>query len=329
MSRSRFRVLPICIGTCVALIGLACGSSRQDADRPETPKSEAERFDLLVGSCDTKSVLRYDGETGESKGEFVKSGSGGLDCPEGDMVIGPDGDLYVSSFSPRRVHPEEAVIFNDQVLRFDGNTGEFKEVVVEPSTELNGPHGLAFGPENELIVGTRFSGTVSHVDRKSGRLIAFQNADPAGIKDATSLQFGPDGRLLVADYDLGRITTANGESRRHGAALVDAQPGLVHPHDMTTDSDGKLYVTNYPSNEILRFDARTGEPEGVFVKSNAGGLDFPAGMEFGPDNNLFVTSCPKDMVLRFDGETGEFMDVFVKPGSGGLKGATGMVWLRY
>jgi hypothetical protein len=49
-----------------------------------------------VVSRRTDSIKRYDGATGVYLGDFVVSGSGGLDAPLG-LTFGPDGNLYVSA----------------------------------------------------------------------------------------------------------------------------------------------------------------------------------------------------------------------------------------
>src|SRR5262245_46922735 len=55
------------------------------------------RLDLYVSSAYTNSVLRFEGTTGAFLGEFVASGSGGLNHP-GSLVFGPDGSLYVGNY---------------------------------------------------------------------------------------------------------------------------------------------------------------------------------------------------------------------------------------
>ena len=96
--------------------------------------------------------------------------------------------------------------------------------------------------------------------------------------------------------------------------------------------------------EILRYDGRTGEPLGVFVPPNSGGLNSPQGMLFGPDGSLYVASgnwwagpeafykgaYPAGAVLHFQGPAGAspgaFLGTFVAGGSGGLANPAGMVF---
>ena len=56
------------------------------------------RADWLVNSFHTNSVLRYDAGTGQFLGAFIPPSSGGLEGPNG-IVCGPDGNIYVTSFT--------------------------------------------------------------------------------------------------------------------------------------------------------------------------------------------------------------------------------------
>jgi DNA-binding beta-propeller fold protein YncE len=74
------------------------------------------------GYTEANRILRYDGATGASMGEFVSPG-GQLGRPEA-IAFGPDGNLYVGAtrslirFGPRP-------IYTGQILVYDGVTGGF------------------------------------------------------------------------------------------------------------------------------------------------------------------------------------------------------------
>ena len=82
-----------------------------------------------------------------------------------------------------------------------------------------------------------------------------------------------------------------------------------------------VYVTSYDNDAVVRFNADTGAPLGVFVQSGTGGLNGPTGLTFGPDGHLYVASFVfNNNVLKFHGKTGQYLGVFVEEGSGGLQG---------
>src|ERR1041385_2647054 len=80
-----------------------------------------------------------------------------------------------------------------------------------------------------------------------------------------------------------------------------------------------VYVSSFDNDSVLKFDAETGTPLGVFVPSGSGGLNGPTGLTFGPDGHLYVASFVfNQSVLKYHGKTGRFLGVFVTEGSGGL-----------
>jgi WD40 repeat protein len=70
-------------------------------------------------------VLRYDRVTGAVIDCFVQPNAGGLDRPFG-LEFGPDGDLFVASNNTAN-----SGFSDDFILRYDGQTGVFKNVHVE------------------------------------------------------------------------------------------------------------------------------------------------------------------------------------------------------
>jgi len=77
--------------------------------------------------------------------DFVSSGSGGLNDPEG-LVFGPDGNLYVASE------------ITDEILRYDGTTGAFIDTFVSAgSGGLDKPDDSLFGPDGNLYVASEMN----------------------------------------------------------------------------------------------------------------------------------------------------------------------------
>lgn len=89
---------------------------------------------LLYVATTANDIQRYDGRTGAFIDVFVPPGSGGLNSAN-DLVFGPDGNLYLPSFS------------SSAVFRFNGRTGAFMDLFVPPgSGGLERPIALTFMP---------------------------------------------------------------------------------------------------------------------------------------------------------------------------------------
>ncbi len=247
----------------------------------------------------------------------------------------PTATYYVAGFSPARIGPDPN--FMDAVLRYDGKTGAFIDVFITPSVILEGPHGLTFGPDGNLYIGTRFTDSVLRYDGITGQFIgAFVPAGSGGLDDASAAVFGPNGSLYVASLGTDAILRYDGSTGIFLDAFVPAgSGGLSRPHNMIFGPDGNLYVTSalFPDTfSILRYDGASGAFIDVFAgvgsaQGNVGGLSFPGTMAFGPDGNFYVSSDPTNEVLRYDGITGQFIDAFVTAGSGGLDGAVGILFI--
>lgn len=271
-------------------------------------------WDLLVGT--ESGVARYDGETGESKGFFTAGGD--LKRPTG-LRFGPDGYLYVSNVGP------------DNVLRFDGNSGDFLGVVASHE-DLMHPRQVAIR-NGQLFVSSRGSNRVLCFDIDTNSFKGrFSKVHPSyarensGADDGLSQPFGlihdPDGNLLVASHGTDSVRRYDGET---GVFIDTFACGneLVQPRNVVYGPDGNLYVTS-GNHRVLRFDGRKGSFIDTFVAPESGGLHDPYGLEFGADGNLYVVSRSTKSVLRYEGRNGSFLDSFV---SSGLPGQAYMAFM--
>ncbi len=222
------------------------------------------------------------------------------------IVVGPDGHLYVASVAGR-----EIVVLN----RFTG------AVVDRLGAEIGveSPDDLTFGPDGSLYWTAFFSGEVGRLEpdgtasivaqlpvgvnpiafNEEGRLfvglVAFGDAlyelDPEGtlppqliLQPAGGLNgfsFGPDGLLYTPYQSQGAVARIDVD-----AATVDVfAPGFVLPVAVEFDSQGRLYVNDAGTEEIVRLDVVTGDRE-VFVELG----DTTDNITFDPQDNLYATS---------------------------------------
>ncbi len=130
---------------------------------------------FLVGNTRGDNVLIFDASTGETLGELITPGLGGLNEPD-TLLFGPDAngdgrsDLYIS----RGAEPGIA-----SILRFDGLSGEFIDTFVGDDLHTNldetggliRPYGMAFGPDSNLYVASFLSDQILRYDGTTGDFI--------------------------------------------------------------------------------------------------------------------------------------------------------------
>jgi len=143
--------------------------------------------DPLVIGQETR-VLRFDGTTGAFEGIHVAGGTG-TTLTANEMIIGPDGNLYISNF------------FDDSILRYDGESGAFLGTFVAPgSGGLRTPRDLAFGPDGNLYVGAGGNeGTVLRFNGQTGAFIdAYVPAGAGGLNNPVGLAFAEVAAIELA-----------------------------------------------------------------------------------------------------------------------------------
>jgi len=218
---------------------------------------------LLVASRDTHEVLKFDSVTGTPQGRFVLPGAGGLSGPFG-MTFGPNGNFFISSGA-------------GSVLEFDGQTGTFVGVFVDPLDNggLDRPRGMTFKADGNLLVASFGTNEVLEFDGETGAPLGkwaqvgtatrLTQVSPWGIR------VGPNGNVFVV---------RTGED--FGSAALKGQ------------DHGALHLTNA---QIYEFDVKSGNFLRTHVGGNDHGLLFPTGFAFVPgwdtdcNLNLLPDSC--------------------------------------
>jgi WD40 repeat protein len=261
-------------------------------------------------------ILRFDGTTGEFIDSFVPpaGNSSGLNGP-GDMIFGPDGNLYVVNSQP------------PMIKRYNGTTGEFLDNFVSASASIDSAQGLAspsqmvFGPDGNLYVGDGFKDQVKRYNGTTGEFLGdFVPSDSTNPPSPGGVAFGPDGNLYAANSPASEVNRYDGATGAFISVFVSSASsgGLNNPAEIAFGPDGNLYVISSATNEVKRYNGTTGAFIDNFVTSKEGRLDFPRHLAWGPDGNLYVSNFSSDEITRHDGTTGELVDIFVHAGEGGL-----------
>lgn len=177
---------------------------------------------VYVACAGDNGISRIDPANGQSLGSFVLGGTGGLYYPR-SLAFGPDGNLYVSSTS-------------GDILEYDGATGAFVGVFVDPTGNGGGPvdpYGLAFH-QGRLYVASYFTSEVKAFDAASGAFVmTFVASGAGGLSGPTALAFGPDGDLYVTSLGNDTIRRYAGATGAFVSVFVGAgSGGLDGPFDL-------------------------------------------------------------------------------------------------
>lgn len=223
---------------------------------------------LLVATSSGDAVLEYDVETGALLRSFVDA------CPTFpgifDVVIGPDGNVYVSC------------TFAGSVYRFDGTAGASLGLFI-------GGHALArgldFGPNGNLFVSKGSSGEIIEYHGTTGALVGVfvdGGGNGGGPVDPWGLLFH-DGALYVASRFPNEVRAFDATTGAYLSTFVTSgSGGLVDPTSLAFGPDGDLYVTSRGDDAIRRYAGSNGAFVEVFVAAGSGGLDAPFDLAFEP-----------------------------------------------
>ena len=173
-----------------------------------------------------------------------------------------------------------------------------------PGSPFNGVHGLRFGPDGAIYVGSLAKQSIYRVDPATGA-VSLAVGPPHG--DADDVAFAPEGTLYWTAPDSGTIfaKVADGPVR----AVATGLPGI----NGITFRGRRLYASSVFLGDALYEIDPVGNMPPRMILEGIGGLN---GNEFGPDDRLYGPLWFKGQVARIDVDTPEMTviaDGFMRP----------------
>jgi len=162
-----------------------------------------------------------------------------------------------------------------------------------PGSLFRGIHGLAFGPDGRIYVGSVMGQSIYRVDPASGASEVFV-PPPQGLAD--DVEFAPDGTMYWTGFDHGTMNAM----KPGGPARVIAS-GLPGLNSLALDARGRLFGSQvFAGDALWEFDPEGARPPRLVLK-DLGGLN---GFDFGPDGRLCGPLWFRRQVACIDVDTG-------------------------
>lgn len=211
----------------------------------------------------------------------------GVEGPD-DLIFGPDGSLYWTE-----------ILF--------GNIGRMSpEGVVTKQFLAQGVNPISFSPEGRLFVGLCFLGDGLYeldpnlIDPPRPIIEATaENPYPLGFLNGFDI--GPDGRLygplpgerVVVSVHLGQPGDLPSSSPKTDGTIQVVASDFEIPIAVKFDSQGRLYVADTGSGQVLQVNTSTGTK--TLVANMEPGLD---NLAFDSVDNLFVSNFENGSITR-------------------------------
>lgn len=196
--------------------------------------------------------------------------------------------------------------------------------------QFNGPTGVAYDAKNNYIYVADYNNNriIRMTDMNGSNWTAFgtQGIGADEFNHPIAVAVDSSGTVYVADYNNNRIVSFTDMSGSNWTTFppssTTAGSGTDQfngPASIAFDSTGRIYVTDYGNNRIVRVDDMTGTNWKVFGSSGSGADQFsgPAGIAVDPTSGqIYVADHLNDRIVRIDDMTGTNWITFGTAGSG-------------
>lgn len=236
----------------------------------------------------------------------------------GGLAVDPAGNLYFSDSGHNRVRRVDAETGTIETVAGTGYmAGDDSGSSRALETHLKSPGPLALSADGRhLFVGEILGGRIRHVDLREGTIEELDRPEE-GFSQVSGLLWQPDG-LVVVESTQGQIWK---RGEKGWEALLPEEARLIGgARSIARDSAGRLYVAEYFTHRILRWDGAKRKMAvyagiGESGKSDGGpaakaGLRTPDGLAFDEHDNLYFSDMGNRRICRVDARSGRLATVY-------------------
>ncbi len=281
-------------------------NSDNDDDNDGVIDIDSTKQDLLVISVGNNRILRFDAQTGQSKGIEVLP-SDGLLTFQSDLTHDPHRQiLYYTSASTIKKYD----LMNRETPVVD-LIPPYSNTAVQIGSGF--PTALLQSDDTNLLVATLRTGGVRNFDYRNASQPFLNSFSPIVLPDGSANDF-TETLIDFVDHPSGTFALGRNQSvyKLFGDDTFrivgpEFKNWLRDPYAFVVTDDNQLIHTDQRLNTLVMTDAITGNFAGVFANLTDLGYSNPTGIEISNDGRLLVAASDQDVVLQFDLSSQQFM----------------------
>ncbi len=275
---------------------------------------------MWVSVYDNNEIARFDAQGLLSAWSFPPDplclNPPGCSAGPTDMVVGPDGNMYVSLAQLNaiaRVTPLGVIA----IFQLDPNT-----FPILPQGE--GPRGITIGPDGDIWFDHSNSSKIGRMNLAGTVVNVYPLPTTGG--GGGRITAGPDGKMWFTETGngkIGRLDIASGHIDEFSTPTANS-----YPHTIVAGADGNVWFTERDANQVASVT-----PTGFITEfSTPTAVSRPAYMIAGPDGSLWFSEILNSALCRVDPVHQTFVE-YVTPAQfpieplGVAPGLNGSVWV--
>lgn len=249
-------------------------------------------LDIWVSVYDSNQIARFDSHGLVSAWALPADPqclNGPPVCSAGptDMLLGPDGNMYVSLAQMNAI-AQVTPVGGITIYQLDPNVFPLNTQSEE------GPRGLAIGPDGNLWFNHTSASKIGRMTLSGTPIAAY--AEPTSNSGGGRITAGPDGNMWfteTAANNIGKLDVSTGEITEYPTPTAGS-----YPHTIVAAADGNLWFTEKEASQLGRITTAGTITE--FNTPSKQQITKPTYMFSGPDGSLWFAEKWNSSIARVD-----------------------------
>jgi hypothetical protein len=125
--------------------------------------------------------------------------------------------------------------------------------------------------------------------------------------------------LYVSNFNSDEITAYDARKGTLLGVIVRSRGEIRGANGIAVGPDGDIYLSGQFSNNVVRYDGKSGRFKAKVDPENRAGVSSPQGLNFGPDGLLYAASYDNDKVVTYNTANNTFVRQFADVKTAGVR----------